>query len=115
MNDFVQGIFGGFGMGLLVAVVFMSWMIHRAVESGKARAFKEGRDIAIDAAAMLAYDSGHPEVRDAINALVDGRRLVERAESGHEGVFEPGRLGALRSSAAMRSAYPAPYVKGRSS
>src|SRR4051812_32528278 len=114
MNDVWQGIFGGFGAGLLVAVAFMSMMIHRAVEFGKTRAFKEGRDSAIDSAAMLSYDAGHPEVRDAINALVDGRRLVERAESGHEGVFEPGRLGALSSTAAMRSAYPASYRKGRS-
>lgn len=34
-------------------------------------AFIEGRNIAIDNAAMMAYDMGHPDVRDAINALVE--------------------------------------------
>jgi hypothetical protein len=35
------------------------------------RAFKERRDTAIDNAAMKAYDMGHPDVREQVNALVE--------------------------------------------
>ena len=34
-------------------------------------AFIQGRNAAIDNAAIVAYDMGHPEIRDAINRLVD--------------------------------------------
>ena len=33
-------------------------------------AYKEGRDVALDNAAMKALDMGHPKVCSAINALV---------------------------------------------
>jgi hypothetical protein len=33
-------------------------------------AYIEGRDVAIDNAAMTAYDMGRPDIRDAINKLV---------------------------------------------
>jgi hypothetical protein len=43
-------------------------------EQREKAAFIEGRNIALDSAAMKAYDMGYPHVRDAINALVDPPR-----------------------------------------
>ncbi len=37
---------------------------------GRCRAFIEGRDAAIDNAAMTAHDMGRTDIRDAINKLV---------------------------------------------
>ena len=34
---------------------------------GRRKAFIEGRDIAIDHCAMIAYDMGRPDIREAIN------------------------------------------------
>lgn len=38
---------------------------------GRRRAFIEGRVAAIDNAAMKAYDMGRPDIREAINRLVE--------------------------------------------
>jgi hypothetical protein len=42
--------------------------------TGRQRAGIEGRDGAIDAAAMVAHDMGRPDIREAINRLVERGR-----------------------------------------
>lgn len=55
-------------------------------------AFCEGRNGAIDNAAMTAYDMGHPDVRERINALIDDIRVPPRAglSSSASRAAEPG-------------------------
>lgn len=43
-------------------------------EEREKAAFIKGRDIALDNAAMKAYDMGRPDIREAINHLVDPPR-----------------------------------------
>jgi hypothetical protein len=37
---------------------------------GRRKAFIEGRDLALDHAAMIAHDMGRPDIREAINNAV---------------------------------------------
>lgn len=83
MNYFWLGVAAGFGSGFMLGIALAFLVVRDGIKAQKTIAYKEGRDVAIDAAAMAAYDLGHPEVRDAINALVDGHRLHERAGHRH--------------------------------
>lgn len=58
-------------VGFLVGVLTGVLVTTRANQNAQRRAYIEGRDNAIDNAAMKAYDMGHPEVREAINSLVE--------------------------------------------
>ena len=67
MSPFWQGFCCGCGLLMLIHVAVTVPIWNRLLS----RAFKERRDTAIDNAAMKAYDMGHPDVREQVNALVE--------------------------------------------
>jgi len=81
-QDFGEGTTISLAEGLSIGDVHDE--LHRAIAALKTdddamtQAFRDGQYGAIDNAAMKAYDMGHPEVRDAINALIDDIRNPPR-------------------------------------